>query len=346
MGGIGVIINPRSRQNQGDPRAAVRLARTLGDHGVVRTARTREDLARIAEDFRKLSIDVLGISGGDGTNHVTITGFLDVYEDEPLPPIAFLRGGTMNTVANAVGVPRGRPDGLLAGLIARYTDRGRDPLRWIERHVMHIGAHYGFIFGTGCVHGFIAEYNRSEERSALWAAKVLARASAAVLLKTDTQVAARWEGRVHFEDGTAFPDRDYLAVAAGTVDQIGLGFRPFHRYDERPESFHMLGIHTSALGFVRKLRDIWRAQPMGEAHTFEKIARRAVLEARSGVVRYVCDGDVHEHVGPLTVRIGPRVKILVEHKSGHRPVSARRTLHDVWAPGGGARAGADRAPLR
>ncbi|WP_437769060.1 diacylglycerol kinase family protein [Sorangium sp. So ce281] len=333
MGGIGVIINPRSRQNLSDPRAAVRLARALGDHGVVRTARSREDLARIAEDFRKLDIDVLGISGGDGTNHVTITGFLDVYEDEPLPPIAFLRGGTMNTVANAVGVPRGRPDGLLAGLIARYTDRGRHPLRWVERHVMQIGAHYGFIFGTGCVHGFIAEYNRSEERNALWAAKVLASASAAVLLKTATQVAARWEGRVHFEDGSAFPDRDYLAVAAGTVDQIGLGFRPFHRHDERPESFHMLGIHTSALGFVRKLPDIWRARPMGEAHTFEKIARRAVLEARSGVVHYVCDGDVHEHAGPLTVRIGPRVKILVEHKAGHRPARARRTSHDVCTRG-------------
>lgn len=322
MGGIGVILNPRSRQNLNDPRAAFRLAKALGDHGVVRTARTREDLARVAEDFRKLSIDVLGISGGDGTNHVTITGFLQVYEDEPLPPIAFLRGGTMNTVANAVGVPRGRPDGLLAGLIARYTDRTRRPLRWIERHVMRLGDHYGFIFGTGAVHGFIAEYNRSAERNALWAANVLARASAAVLLQTETQVAARWEGRVHFGDGSSFPDRDYLAIAAGTVDQIGLGFRPFYRYDQDPESFHMLGIHTTALGFVKKLGDIWRARPMGEAHTFEKVAARAVLEARSGVVHYICDGDVHEHKGPLTVRTGPRVKILVEHKAGLRPDGA------------------------
>src|SRR3954465_1181787 len=119
MGGIGVIINPRSRPNQGDPRAASRLARPLGDHGVVRTAKSRDDLARIAEDFRKLQIDILGISGGDGTNYVTITGFLRVYADEPIPTLALLRGGTFNTVANAVGVPRGRPEGLLAKLIAR-----------------------------------------------------------------------------------------------------------------------------------------------------------------------------------------------------------------------------------
>jgi diacylglycerol kinase (ATP) len=327
MGGIGIVVNPRSRRNLKDPRAASRLARALGDHGVVRTAQSRDDLARIAEDFRRLSIDVLGISGGDGTNHVTITGFLDVYADEPLPPIAFLRGGTMNTVANAVGISRGGPEGLLAALIARYADRGQNPLRWVERHVMRIGDHCGFIFGTGAVHGFIAEYNRAEDRSPIWAANVLARASAAVLLQTETQVAARWEGRVHFEDGSGFPDRDYLAIAAGTVDQVGLGFRPFYRYDERPEQLHMLGIHTTALGFVKKLPDVWHARGMGEAHTFEKLTGCAVLEARSGVVHYICDGDVHEHRGPLTVRIGPRMKILVEQWPDSRADGAELSTH-------------------
>ena len=37
-----------------------------------------------------------------------------------------------------------------------------------------------------------------------------------------------------FDDGTSFPDRDYIAIGAGTVDQIGLGFRPFYRYAEEP----------------------------------------------------------------------------------------------------------------
>ena len=102
MSGIGVVLNPRSRENLRDPGAAVRFARALGDQGVVRAAHSREELYRIAEDFKKLSIDVLGISGGDGTNHVTITGFLNVYGARALPQLAFLRGGTMNTVANSV----------------------------------------------------------------------------------------------------------------------------------------------------------------------------------------------------------------------------------------------------
>lgn len=325
MSGIGVIVNPRSRRHLNDPTAALRLARTLGDHGVVRAAHNRDELARIAEDFRKLKIDILGISGGDGTNHVTISGFLQVYADEPLPPIAFLRGGTMNTVANAVGVPRGRPDGLLASLIARYAARAKQPLTSVERHLMKIGDHYGFIFGTGALYGYIAEYNRAAERNALWAAQVLLRASASVLVKGETvkRVAARWVGRVTFSDGSSFPERDYLGIAAGTVDQIGLGFRPFYRHNERPGTFHILGIHTSPIGFVSKLPTVWKAEPMGAGYTYDRVTEKAVLEARGGVVQYMCDGDLHEHKGPLELSIGPVVKILVEHKPGLRP-------HGLW----------------
>lgn len=320
MGGIGIVVNPRSRQNQRDPRAALRLARTLGDHGVVRTARNLDELSRIAEDFRKLEIDVLGISGGDGTNYVTITGFLEVYADEPLPPLAFLRGGTFNTVANAVGVPRGRPDGILARLIRRHA--AREPLQHVERHVMRIGNHYGFIFGTGAIYGFISDYNKAEVRNAVWAAKVLARASANVAADRPTPVAQRWEGKVTVDGTEVFPDRDYLAIGAGTVDQIGLGFRPFYRSDHAPGTFHILGIYTSAMGFVKKLPDVWHARPMGPDHTYDRIAQRAVIEAREGVVRYVCDGDVHDHEGPLTIEAGPRVRILVENKTGIRPLES------------------------
>jgi len=336
MAGIGVVLNPRSRQNRRDPEAASRLAKTLGDCGVVRTAQTRDELARIAEDFRKLKIDVLGISGGDGTNHVTLTGFLEVYSDEPLPPVAFLRGGTMNTVANAIGVPKGRPDGLLASLIARYNERMENPLQVVERNVMRIGDRYGFIIGTGVIHGYMSEYYRHPEPNPLHAAKTLFDACRSVVLNRPTPVTQRWEGRVEFPSGTNFPDRDYLCIAAGTVDQIGLGFRPFYRAPEAPGCFHILGIHTTAIGFVKKLGDVWRAKPMGEEHTYESVTDRAILHGRHGIVRYVLDGDIHEHRGPLEMRAGPRVKLVVEHKFGIRPKGNRPLLFPMVTPPGGA----------
>ena len=143
MPGIGVVLNPRSRRNLRDPRAADRLARRLGDAGVVRQANSIDELYRIAEDFRRNDIDVLAISGGDGTNHVTLTGFIDVYGGATMPQVALLRGGTMNTVANSVGVCRGRPEGLLGRLIRGYAERASEPLENVERHVIRIAPRSG-----------------------------------------------------------------------------------------------------------------------------------------------------------------------------------------------------------
>lgn len=348
--GIGVIFNPKSGRNIRDPRSARRLARTLGDRGVIREAGSIDELYRVAEDFRKLDIDVLGISGGDGTNGTTITGFLDVYEGNALPRIAFLRGGTMNTVANACGVPRGKPEGLLERLCRAYVARAAEPLAGVERHVMCIAGStredragkdsdrppasicgpalakkYGFNFGTGVVPGYLAEYYASAKGqppglvpantrgpSPVIAAKTLLRGvgSAAVGGEMIRRMAAPFNGSVELPDGTVWEERDYLAIAGGTIDQIGLNFRPFYRFDETPSTFHILGIHTSPMGFVSQLPRIWRAQPMKPGHTFEAVTDRAVIRSKKPI-RYMIDGDLHVSDGPLHVSIGPRVRIVL-----------------------------------
>jgi diacylglycerol kinase (ATP) len=313
MSGIGVVLNPRSKRNLRDPGAADRLARELGDHGVVRMARSIDELHRIAEDFRALDIDVLGISGGDGTNHVTLSGFIDVYGGHALPDVAFLRGGTMNTVANSVGVRQGRPEGLLARLVRSYAERAAEPLYNTERRLMRIGSTYGFLFGTGAVYGFLAEYYRGgAQPTPLVAAKTLLRGVGSALVGGEVvqRIAAPFHGWVEFDDGERWTARPYFAVAGGTIDQIGLHFRPFYRYDEKPEAFHLLGIQTSAMGFVRDLPRIWRAEPMRPGKTLEATPTRAVIHSSDGVVRHMIDGDLHEVKGPLEVSIGPKVRIV------------------------------------
>jgi diacylglycerol kinase family enzyme len=317
MPGIGVVFNPRSRRNLRDPSAAGRLARSLGDHGVVRQARSVDELRRIAEDFKRLDIDVLGISGGDGTNHVTITGFIDVYAGMALPQLAFLRGGTMNTVANSVGVRKDRHEGLLARVIRDYVARSSQPLENVERHVMHVrakdGAHYGFLFGTGVVYGFLAEYYRDAEPSPIVAAKTLARGIGSTIVRGEMirRMARPFRGSVELEGGARWEERDYLAVAAGTIAQIGLNFRPFYRFDERPNAFHAVGIHASPFQFVRDLPRIWRAEPMRPGRTREGVVSRMIVRSADGRMRYMIDGDLHESEGEVEVAIGPRVRLLV-----------------------------------
>ncbi len=320
MSGIGVVLNPKSRRNLRDPGAALRLSRRLGDHGVLRTAGSVEELYRIAEDFRRVDIDVLAISGGDGTGHVTLTGFLNVYGGHTMPHVALLRGGTMNTVANSVGVRRGKPEGLLAGLIHAYAQRAIAPLVGVERHVMHVkpvdggpgSAHYGFLFGTGVVHGFLAEYYRDGEPSPLVAARTLARGIGSALIRGEMirRMAKPFRGSVTLDDGTSWEERDYLAVAAGTIEHIGLNFKPFYRYDHRPNAFQVLGIHASPLEFVQELPRIHKSLPMPPSKTYDALAHRMVVQSADGRMRYMIDGDLHESRGGISVAIGPRVRLV------------------------------------
>ncbi len=302
MSGIGVVLNPKSRRNLRDPGAADRLARRLGEAGVVREARSIEELYGIAEDFRRRAIDVLAISGGDGTHAVTLTGFLNAYAQVPLPPIALLRGGTMNTVASSVGVRSGAPEALLDRLVTQYARRADASLAWVERRVLHVApdggraAHYGFLFGAGVVHGFLAEYYAGGEPTPLVAARTLMRgiASAFVGGEMIRRMARPFHGSVTLEDGVRWPERDYLAVAAGTVAHIGLGFMPFYRFDERPGAFHALGIYASAAQFVRELPRIRRGKPMREDRAYEALSSQIRLQTTEGPLKYMVDGDLHE----------------------------------------------------
>ena len=319
MAGIGVVLNPKSGRNVNDPRAAFRLARVLGDHGVLRSAGSVEELYRIAEDFRKVEIDVLAISGGDGTNHVTLTGFLDVYGGALMPRVALLRGGTMNMVANSVGVGRGRPEGLLARLVRAYAKRGAVELENVERHVMRVAPRqggkndFGFLFGTGVMRGFLAEYYRGGQPSPLVALTTLARAVGSALVGGETirRIARPFRGSVTFDDSAHWDERDFLAIAAGTISHVGLQFKPFYRFAERDGSFHMLGIHTSPLSFIRELPRIHRAEPMRPGKALETLARRAILRSATGPVEYMIDGDLHEVRGEVEIAMGPSVRLVV-----------------------------------
>jgi diacylglycerol kinase family enzyme len=319
VSGIGVVLNPKSGRNLNDPHAASRLARALGDHGVLRAAGSVDELYRIAEDFRKDEIDVLAISGGDGTNHVTLTGFLDVYGGALMPQVALLRGGTMNTVANSVGVGRGRPEGLLGRLVRQYAERGALELENVQRHVMRIApvpggkAQYGFLFGTGVMHGFLAEYYRGGPPSPLLALTTLTRAvgSAFVGGETIRRMARPFRGSVTIDDDATWSEREFLAVAAGTISHIGLQFKPFHRYAERSGSFHLLGIYASPLSFIRELPRVHRGEPMRPGKALDAVASRAIVRSTSGQLEYMIDGDLHEVKGELEVAIGPRVRLVV-----------------------------------
>jgi diacylglycerol kinase (ATP) len=289
-----------------------RLAYLIGSRGAVEATASLDDLYRVAEEFRRAEIDILGINGGDGTLHHTLTAFLRTYGEQPLPPIALLRGGTMNTVANSLGL-RGQPARLLFELVDRYHNGAE--FEYLENPVLAIGDAYGFLFGTGLVYNFLDAYYKTGKPSPTMAAQLVTQTVASAMLggPLAKRLTRRFWARVTV-DGDRWAREDFLTVAAASVEQIGLGFKPFYRVHEGlrhegGERFPVIGIHArSALDLVLELPRIYRGQPIRRDKVIDVLAREVVFEADE--IDYMVDGDTYKARGSLRVALGPRLRIV------------------------------------
>lgn len=312
MPGIGLITNPRSRAYKRDPSKPRKLGTLIGSQGQAEATRSLDDLYRVCEEFKKERIDVLGISGGDGTLHHTLTAIIKTYGDQPLPRVAILRGGTMNTIANSLGI-RGETRSLLLELVDKQRRSVLSEIPAFDKAILQVGDRYGFIFGNGIIYNFLHEYYSTGHPSPSTAAQLIARAAASTMVRgpLSRRIYRRFRARVTV-DGERWAWDDFTAVAASVVAQIGLGFKPFYRCDEDPARFAMLGIHTNALGFVTELPAIHRGRPMRRDKVIDVVAGEALFEplVDEGELEYIIDGDTYTCAGPLRLQTGPRLTFL------------------------------------
>lgn len=307
MPGIGIVLNPHSKKHKKDPDRMKNLAFIVGDKGSCKETSDLGDLHRVAEEFKTRDIEILAIGGGDGTNHVTLTAFIKVYGEKPLPKITFLRGGTLNTLAVACNI-KGTPERILSNLIYKYHEDV--PFQIKEVDIMNINGAYGFIFGTGVIYRFMDEYYRGTP-SPLRAFNTLSRSIGSALVNGPfaCKLFERYEAQVQV-DGKAWPFKNYSALYAGSVDRLGLNFRVFH-YSDVPGNFHAVGFSLPPRNVLKNVGKMYAGKPTQDENILESPA--ATMEIRfSEPQGYIIDGDRLPPVSEIVVKTGPRLKILVQ----------------------------------
>ena len=314
MSGIGVIVNPRSKRNRGRHESVVEsLKACVGDEGQVFACGDPESLIDALTRLRESAISALAISGGDGT-YGYIMGHAERIFGAELPPIALLRGGTMNTTANGLGVPRGTTLSLLKKLTDDY--RSGMPWRTQPRPLMRGGDRLGCLFGTGLVVRYLEEYyRRGRPHPTPWtAATTLMSAAMSALVRGPLIQKLGAPDRLKLSlDGEEIAAADYITIAAGTVPEFGLGFAPFPGCLEDPTRFEMLGTTVSPALFLWDLLRMRTGRSLDPAHGRAQMARSMTLTPTDGreELLVMFDGDVMHLPAPLTVSVGPTAQIIV-----------------------------------
>lgn len=309
MAGIGVILNPYSRSNRRHPRRARRLGFIVGDKGSCHETRSVEDIDRLALEFRRREIEILGISGGDGTLHTTLTSFINAYQGTPLPKIAFLRGGTMNNTAGCLGI-RGRPERILSDLILKYH---HDELfQTTPLDLMNVNGKFGFIFGMGVVERFIEHYERVKVPTPTRAALLLSRyvLSAMANGKDACRLCRRFDATVTVGD-EVLSFRNYTMLFAGTIETLGLGFRPMPRARHIPGQFELVGVSSTPRRFLANLVPAFLKRPLTSPNVLDRVGKSAVVELAEPLP-YTIDGDTPEApASRIEISMGPKITCIV-----------------------------------
>lgn len=318
---IAVFVNPLSRANRRNPRLAAELQAIMGESGRVLAPKSLAELDQMALALRATPPDVIGIHGGDGTLHKTITALAHAWGDAPLPPLALLSGGTMNVVAASLGI-RERPTALLK--MVTESLRGGRPLDTVRRRCLRVGDQLGFVFGNGLMANFLGEYYAAGGYGAARALWLIVRTFASGLIggAFARRIFRRFEGTVRV-DGAALERTRFLGVGAATVREVGLGFKLNHRADDDPERFGVLAIHAPPFMLAADLHRVRVGTGIAPSRAFSAVASTLDVEPQipGWAMSYTIDGDLYEAKGAVRVELGPPLLILKPERGERRLIT-------------------------
>jgi len=285
-----------------------RMGFIVGDKASCKQTEDLQDLRRVAEEFKTRDVDILAISGGDGTNHCTLTTFFNVYGDKPLPKIAFLRGGTLNTVARALGI-KGSSETLLSQLLVKYHED--KPFKTTEGHLMKINDEYGFIFGLGVIYNFMEAYYNGGNPSPLIAGWTLIKSVSSALI--NGPLACKMFDRFDAEvtvNGKKWPFANYSALYCGSINQLGLDFKVFYTVDKNPGKFHAAGFALPPRNILKYIPKMYMGQPSGCPDLIEEPTSEMTIKLKKPLP-YTIDGDMKDPLDTFHITMGPTLTVIV-----------------------------------
>jgi len=308
VSGIGVILNPNSRLNIKSPDRIERLGFIVGDKGSCHATKSLEDVENLAQTFKEREIEIIGISGGDGTYQQTLTRIIQVYGKTTLPKIALLGGGTMNDIVTCFGI-RGTPEMILTRLITKYHQDVS--FKQLECPILKVNDQYGFLFGNGVLYRFIANYNKVENSTRLTAARMLLQDVSSgvvhgpkameLLKRIDTEVLV---------DGKEWPFKNYSSLICGTIKTLGFGFNALYRARSQAGKFQIIGCSLTPRQLITSFPQILLNQKIKSDNWLDAMTSHISIkyETPEG---HTLDGEIFGPYKKVDISLGPTLKLVI-----------------------------------
>jgi hypothetical protein len=279
-----------------------------------------DELATVVDLIKREGVNLLILNGGDGTLQMTITELIRHLPHEKIPVILPLRGGTMNMVANNLGIRKSPLETvrIITNHIRAFND-GEEQLSTIPLKILKIkdaalGVRYGFTFSNGIVYKIQKEYYATGNPSFQTAANLTTTIIGNFILGTQ-------KGRFFFEkirahitiDGRVYPHNKTLLSVASVLQKLVLWFRPFYRPEKKgTDNFYFLSVSMDSFSIITNIRALSSGRLLHEK-AFNGVAQRVTVQSDSG---YGIDGELSDNgYTDVTIEEGPVINFLVVPES-------------------------------
>ncbi len=301
---LAVILNPNALGVRRSPGLADRMRRVTDGTGEVVVTRSAAELEVAARRLADEGVELVAACGGDGTNLSTLSALAGAYGRERLPTFAILRGGTVNTIAQNLGI-RGRPDEILTRLVIAAR---AGPVGTVGQDLLEVNGMYGFLFAALMGARFLEAYYGGINPGIMSATALTARTMVSSLVQGRL---ARWlfapADVALTVDGEELPRERYRLLVASVVRDVGMGFRVPWQAGRAPGRFHVVASGLSTTSMALQLPRVFAGRPLSGRPHLDRLASRVRIrfaEPQS----YTLDGDLFR-ASEVDVTIGPRVRI-------------------------------------
>lgn len=303
---IKLISNPNSGHNRKNPKHIEKLSQILGDK--VNLPRL-EELDSTIEQYKKDKLDILAVSGGDGTIHQVLSAVHRVYKNDPWPKIALLTSGTMNNIARNVGV-RKKAEPQLRSIMD--TLRNNSPIQTNVHHPLLFGEDKaGFIFGQGGIPHVLEEYEKGGNTSRKKGAILLTRTILSALVNGSFVRKMFKPMNIDvFVDGQKQKHTRYTVSVLSSISDVGFGFRPCYAPLKNPKIAQFVGFTRHPFFTAFCLPKIRLALPINSKSVQDSQGKEFILRPQNEML-YTIDGDLYTCVHNLNIRVGPAVEFII-----------------------------------
>ncbi|MFC1545442.1 diacylglycerol/lipid kinase family protein [Gemmatimonadota bacterium] len=305
---MGLVFNPGSFRNLRNRDMTEEILAAFGEMGETVLIGDPEVLTATLGKWRQERLDLLVVSGGDGTVQRLVDEMLRIWEDDIPPRLLLLHGGTAGVVARETE----SIEPVIALSILREAFLKKQSLPTGRLRTLKVENRTTLSFGLGAFRNVSAEYITYGGQVALSHLYLGARLAGSYMaggsFARNALKPCPWLIRI---DEQEYDADHFVGLYASAFRRLPV-FKPLREMECPEDGFKVLGIETlDRRAVARVIRPLLQRSSEGfPEQVMLSGAQRLEVTSGEGEIPYMADGEYYTESGSITVTVGPHVEVV------------------------------------